>query len=302
MYKLGVPNTNLNPVEEKITSQLKMTKGSKDKKTLKDTCQKFEAIFLEKIWDEMKKSVSSEGLFKDPLNNKYVDLFDYDFCLKMARDGGIGLAGYLYNNLVEQLEQKSHETILDKKDINNTNQLKNTQQTISSEPPNITYENEDLSDKINEIAEKIEKRAEAENNFLPVDGKISSTFGWRQDPFLKEIRWHNGVDIAAPKGSPIKSVTQGEVIFSGEKHGYGNVVIIQGKNGIKTIYAHNEKNLVKQGDKVKKGDVIALVGNTGRATGPHLHFELRINDKPVDPINFLYPKYAKKIYKEHEGA
>lgn len=302
MYKLGVTNITQNPIEEKITSELKSNEKIKDKQKLKDACEKFEAVFLEKLWQEMKKSVSSEGLFQDPLNNKYVELFDYEFCLKMAQNRGIGLANYLYNNLVQRLEQKSSETMFENKKIDNLNTSKKVDTNFSSKSSHTINENEDLTDIINDLAVKIENQDHSKDDLLPVQGTISSTFGFRRDPFLKDIRWHNGIDIAAPKGAPIKSVIAGEVIFSGKKDGYGNVVIISDKNGVKTIYAHNEKNLVTAGEKIDKGDVIALVGDSGRSTGPHLHFELRINDKPIDPMNFLYTKYAKNLNTPHEGA
>ncbi len=122
---------------------------------------------------------------------------------------------------------------------------------------------------------------------FPVDGYVSSKFGMRLDPFTKHMRFHYGLDIAAPKGSPIKAVADGEVIFSGEERGYGNIVILKHKNGLITKYAHNSKNLVKVGDYVKKGEVIGLVGMTGRATGPHVHFEVRYHGKAMNPLKYL---------------
>ncbi len=122
--------------------------------------------------------------------------------------------------------------------------------------------------------------------FYPVNGIISSKYGIRFDPFTKKIKFHKGIDIAAPIGSPVKSVVDGKVIFSGWIKGYGKVVIIK-HNNIITKYAHNSELLVKKGDIVKKGQIIAKVGSSGRSTGPHLHFEVVIDNRHIDPLKFL---------------
>ncbi len=110
---------------------------------------------------------------------------------------------------------------------------------------------------------------------LPVSGVISSPEGWRQDPINGEMRYHAGTDIAAPEGTPIHAVAEGRVVESGPKGGYGNTVVIQTQDGRKMLYAHNNENFVRVGDWVSRGDAIAVVGSTGRATGPHVHFEVK---------------------------
>lgn len=117
-----------------------------------------------------------------------------------------------------------------------------------------------------------EKPAEPE---LPVQGVITSQQGWRQDPINGERRYHAGTDIAAPAGTPVKAVAEGRVIESGKKGGYGNTVVIEATDGRKMLYAHNNQNFVRVGDWVSRGDAIAEVGSTGRATGPHVHFEVK---------------------------
>jgi len=98
---------------------------------------------------------------------------------------------------------------------------------------------------------------------------------------------HDGIDIAAPEGTPIHAVERGEVIFSDQLRGYGNIVILRHGGGLVSVYAHNQANLVREGDKVERGDVIAKVGSTGRVSGPHLHFEIRKNNMAQDPLRFL---------------
>jgi len=110
---------------------------------------------------------------------------------------------------------------------------------------------------------------------LPVSGVISSPVGWRRDPIKGQSRYHAGTDIAAPAGTPIRAVAEGRVIESGSKSGYGNTVVIETGDGHKMLYAHNNQNFVRVGDWVSRGDTIAEVGSTGRATGPHVHFEVK---------------------------
>jgi murein DD-endopeptidase MepM/ murein hydrolase activator NlpD len=110
---------------------------------------------------------------------------------------------------------------------------------------------------------------------LPVHGIISSPQGWRRDPITGQTRYHEGTDIAAPAGTPVRAVAEGWVLESGPKGSYGNRVVIQTEDGRKMIYAHNNQNFVKAGDWVSRGDEIAEVGSTGRSTGPHVHFEVK---------------------------
>jgi murein DD-endopeptidase MepM/ murein hydrolase activator NlpD len=115
----------------------------------------------------------------------------------------------------------------------------------------------------------------------PVIAQISSPFGPRDG------RNHAGLDLAANMGDPIKAARSGKVILSGPVSGYGETVILQHEDGTRTLYAHASKRLVSAGDTVSQGQVIALVGSTGRSTGPHLHFEIIVNERPRDPMLYL---------------
>ncbi|SET17146.1 M23 family metallopeptidase [Stigmatella erecta] len=121
----------------------------------------------------------------------------------------------------------------------------------------------------------------------PARGWVTSDFGQRLDPYTAERVTHAGLDIAAPHGKEIHAPSDGTVVFAGLEGGYGNVIVIDHGYGIKTRYGHLAKMLVKAGDKVKRGALIAAVGNTGRSTGPHLHYEVRVNGIPQNPRKFI---------------
>ncbi|NLR69607.1 M23 family metallopeptidase [Novosphingobium sp. ERN07] len=116
---------------------------------------------------------------------------------------------------------------------------------------------------------------------------ISSGFGYRSDPFTGGAAFHAGLDFRGPIGAPIYAAAAGTVSFVGVKQGYGNVVEVSHGNGLMTRYAHMSRTGAQVGQKVDAGAVIGQIGNTGRSTGPHLHFEVRINDRPVNPRPFL---------------
>jgi len=121
----------------------------------------------------------------------------------------------------------------------------------------------------------------------PVRGWITSPFGNRTSPFSGIMKFHEGMDIAAQTGTPVVAPADGVVIKAGFSTGYGNMVEISHGYGIMTVFGHNTRLNVKAGQRVKRGDVISYVGDTGTSTGPHLHYEVRLNGLPVNPIKYL---------------
>jgi len=128
----------------------------------------------------------------------------------------------------------------------------------------------------------------AKPSIMPVAASITAGFGYRKNPFTSRgSEFHKGIDFAASYGQKAVATGDGIVVFSGWNSGYGKMVIISHGYGISTVYAHNSKLLVKQGDKVKKGQAVSAVGNTGRSTGTHLHYEVRLNGKSVNPSKYF---------------
>ena len=126
----------------------------------------------------------------------------------------------------------------------------------------------------------------------PVRGWISSGYGYRKSPYTGKRQFHAGIDIAASYGSDVKSTAAGIIIFSGRKQGYGKVVEIDHGNGFITRYAHNSKLLVKKGRRVSRAETIAKVGDSGRTTGPHVHYEVQLNGIKVNPYKYIVDDVA----------
>lgn len=121
----------------------------------------------------------------------------------------------------------------------------------------------------------------------PARGTVTSGFGWRISPFGDGNELHPGVDIAYTIGAPVAATADGEVVVSGPAGGYGNLVQIDHGNGIATLYGHNSELAVTIGQRVKKGQVISYAGSTGKSTGTHVHYEVRVNNTPIDPMKYL---------------
>lgn len=144
---------------------------------------------------------------------------------------------------------------------------------------------EEIQAKLNED----QRKRDHTPSIVPVRGFISSRFGFRRDPFTGQRRFHEGLDIVAPIGTPIVAPADGRVRRVKWESGFGLVLEIDHGYGIVTRYAHTSRVLVRPGQVIKRGQVIAYVGNTGRSTGPHLHYEVRIHGRPQDPLKFIIP-------------
>lgn len=155
-------------------------------------------------------------------------------------------------------------------------------------------------DEVLDMAKNQEIRMENIPAIQPVMNKdlkrVASGYGMRIDPVYHVRKFHQGMDFTAPTGTEVFATGNAKVKFAGWKQGYGNTVILDHGYGYETLYAHLYKALVRKGQKVRRSDIIALVGNTGKSTGPHLHYEVRLNGKPVDPRNYYFYDLSPEEY------
>lgn len=149
-----------------------------------------------------------------------------------------------------------------------------------------SYEEASMEQLAEVLAEKRSMLARLPN-IWPAAGLLTSKFGMRRHPTLGVVRLHEGIDIAAPRGSEVIAPADGLVIFAGWKGGYGNLLSIDHGSGFITRYGHLSKFNVKTGQKVRKGESVANIGATGQSTGPHLHYEVRLNGLPVNPLKYI---------------
>lgn len=148
----------------------------------------------------------------------------------------------------------------------------------------------DQSEIYHELVSKLENQLtylESRPDFYPTIGRLSSKFGYRRDPITGASKKHNGIDISNSVGTKIYSAGSGLVTFSGYSGAFGRVIIIDHGYGYESVYSHCSELLVNAGDSVAKGELIAKMGRTGRVTGSHLHFEIRYNGTPINPLNIL---------------
>ena len=222
--------------------------GKNDAESIKKAAKEMEALFAYELIKVMRETTEQSS---DGLGNStYLSMFDVELS-KLFAERGLGLTNLIERGLTSAA-RKAGQGSTDATEIQS-----DTDQDLRTLLPDIPRP------------------------------QISSAYGMRSDPFTGELKFHNGVDISAPAGTEIHAAAQGTVVFSGEQRGYGNVVVLDHGNGYSTKYAHNQENLVKEGDKVDYGSPIARAGSTGRSTGSHVHFEVLHNGVAVNPGQVL---------------
>lgn len=223
---------------------------------------------------------------EDRDDNIYRTIFEAEPIPVEERNAGIGgsdryrnLKGYENTKRItetaKKLDQLSRELYVQSKSFDDVYKLaKNKEKMLASIPGIQPVSNTDLK-------------------------RIASGFGYRTHPIYKTLRMHEGIDFSAPVGTPIYATGDGKVErLNDNMSGYGNVVLINHGFGYETLYAHMSKIIVKPGQEVKRGEIIGYVGNTGRSTGPHLHYEVRKNDKPINPVHFFYQDLTPAEYEK----
>jgi murein DD-endopeptidase MepM/ murein hydrolase activator NlpD len=236
-----------------------------DQQVLHERLADFASIFIFQMLQSMRRTIPKSKLLDSGFaNDLYHSLLDQEVANLVARRESMGLT--------ELLQQQFKV------------------------PDNIGRESTPIKQAIASYRQQLPQGFPASFS-MPVDGSVSSHYGLRIDPFEHDTQWHDGIDIAAPAGTLVRAVAPGRVLFSGMREGYGNLLILEHSDGYQTYYAHNATNIVDVGTEVTAGQAIAQVGQSGRATGPHLHFEIRKDGATLDPTSFLTstnPRVAHK--------
>ena len=241
-----------------------------------------QALMNERI-DQMAKVLKE---IEERDDNIYRTIFEAEPVSVEERKAGIGgidrysnLKGYentkLITSTARKLDELSRELYVQSKSFDEVYKLAKNKATMLASIPGIQpVSNKDLS-------------------------RIASGFGYRIHPIYKTMRMHEGIDFTAPVGTPIYATGDGVVErLNGSLSGYGNVVKLNHGYGYETLYAHMSKVIVKPGQKIKRGEIIGYIGNTGRSTGPHLHYEVRKNGNPINPVHYFYQDLSPEEYEK----
>ncbi|MDA8083646.1 MAG: peptidoglycan DD-metalloendopeptidase family protein [Nitrospiraceae bacterium] len=275
---------------------LESLKGRKDPAAIKEVAREMESLFVQEMLkamrDTVKPSSGDSGFGKDT----YMGMFDMQLA-RVLSERGLGLQDLLVKSMSRQLEHEQPAG-QDQKDHSSGQQKNYHQERQEQKVTPATGMKKETPDSVSGLARpsadsETAVSPAAETNYgmhFPVRGVISSGYGMRTHPIFHDRRFHRGIDIAAPEGTYIRPIAKGTVVFSGEKAGYGNMVIIDHGDGMTSQYAHNKINLVKKGDEVGQDTVIAEVGNEGLSTGPHVHLEVKRNGKTINPLSVLAMK------------
>lgn len=335
----------MSPEAQKTLTAQAMNKrfapGPSEEKKLREACEGFESVFIGQMLKEMRKTVQKDGLLHGKEEDQYVSMFDEELSKTLTKQGGIGLADFMQQQLATRaganaarpvppaeggLRRSASETMAlaapgkpmqrsfrDKglRPLQAAGSLQGNAVVLASDavrpgmraganPPAASADaqaatrpgtlagtpSQHLGMPGAQYLQGQDAQLAATGGFVsPVSGELTSEYGWRRDPFTGQRAWHGGMDIAAPEGTPVRAARDGTVVFSGRERGYGNLVVVEHEGGVRTYYGHNKANEVTEGQSVKAGQVLAQVGQTGRATGPHLHFEVRVDGRSVDPAS-----------------
>ncbi len=238
----------------------------RDPERLGRAARQFESYFISMMLKEMRKTVPKEGgLFEGQEMDTWMGMFDQEIATRISEGKGLGLAA----SLLESMENQG---------VGGTETLGLTAYARAATPPTAAVP-----------APVSSVLREGWSWPLPAGepGRLSSGFGHRLDPLHGDKRHHAGLDLAAPRGTPVLAMASGTVVYAGSKGAYGNFVEVDHGDGVRSRYAHQHDVHVEVGDRVEQGDQLGTVGSTGRSTGNHLHLEVRVDGKKIDPANYL---------------
>ncbi len=258
-------------MESRIQAAKSASVGARQRSEIRKAAQEFEAIFIAQMLKVMRETIQESGLLGGGFGKTiYTELFDQEVALSLAKRGALGIANLLEQKIVANLEASGKAALDPSPDAAPLR----TPGTPSHASPE-------------ESAEPSVQGSEISDMQLPVHAPVSSQFGMRRDPFSGRPKFHKGLDLAAPEGMPVVPAMPGTVISAGYVSGYGNTVLVQHANGFQTRYAHLGSIFVNVGETITSEFILGTVGNTGRSTGSHLHFEVIRESMPVDPAASL---------------
>lgn len=252
-----------------------------DRELMKSKKESEENITLEK--NAIEEYLKEEEIRKNDVVKKQIELIDKqsEFIVIKEKE-----EKQMYE--LQALESEKNNLIVS---------LEGVQNSLQNQIEDLLSYNEELQAELDRIFEDIENgspdngatpESGNESGFLrPVDGVITCEFGPRINPVTFEAGFHNGIDYAGNTGEAIRATKSGVVEYSGWIEGYGYTIILNHGDGIKSLYAHSSQLIVSVGNSVQQGETVALIGSTGMSTGPHLHFEIRVNGQPVDPFGYI---------------
>jgi murein DD-endopeptidase MepM/ murein hydrolase activator NlpD len=244
---------------ENIQNRLKTSgAGSAQEADLRQEATELASLFIFQMLQAMRRTIPKSGLLDEGFaHDLYHSFFDQEVARHVAVREDFGLTALL----MQQFRGNPGDTA----------RVESRREMLGA------YQNSHRSDRV-EFTLPVSS---------PVAEPFSSSYGWRMDPLDQHQRLHQGVDIPAPVGAPVRAAAPGTVVFSGTQKGYGQVVMINHAHGYQTVYAHNAQNLVAVGEAVGRAQTVAQVGQTGRATGPHVHFEIRKDGQALDPKTMI---------------
>lgn len=242
---------DLSSIQPSFTGDIEELRNRKDPAAVKAVAKEMESLFVYEMLKVMRESsgTSSSGSLG---SDTYTSMFDMELS-KVISQRGLGLADMIAKEMPATTNKAGQSPAPAAPSQGTSSQKQSPEPEIHALLPDIT------------------------------NPRISSGYGTRHDPFSGELKFHHGLDIPAPAGTNVHPVRPGTVLFSGQQRGYGNVVIIDHGDGFTSKYAHNQENLVQEGEKVDSASVIARVGSTGKSTGSHVHFEVAYRGRDVDP-------------------
>ena len=248
--------------------QASLSAGSDRDEAMWEVSRGFEEMFL----DILMRSMRQVKLGPDPLTDSsagrmYQSMLDQELVHLIGENGGMGLSDKIYDYLSRSCDP---------------------QNTVASPLAMLEgYGRPPLRSMGTDSAADLDPFSGNGPLTAPVSGRVTSEFGMRSDPLDGTQRFHSGIDIACPTGTPIRAAGAGRVVFAGDRGGYGLCVVVDHGDGLSTLYAHQNRLLVDKGDPVAAGQAVGLSGSTGRSTGPHLHFEVRRDGQAVNPQEYL---------------